>query len=186
MLNKTLSFGSTVLALSLCATLSSGVVVATPAAEQETNFQTSTPKSQNPNPKSQAPPTSSIASGPTIAGCPLFPANNIWNAKVDWLPVHPKSNAYISSIHGATTGLHPDFGTEWAGGPIGIPYTVTLASQTPVTITFTAYGDESDPGPYPIPTAAPIEGGPSSDGDRHVLVVDKDNCKLYEMFYSFP
>jgi hypothetical protein len=189
MLNKALSLGSTVIFLYLCATFSSGVVAATPSVEI-TNSQIPTAKSakSQPTPQPQMPSTLGVApaAAPTIAGCPLFPANNIWNAKVDWLPVHPKSNAYISALNGSTTGLHPDFGTEWEGGPIGIPYTVTLGSQTPVTITFNLYGDESDPGPYPIPPDAPIEGGPLSDGDRHVLVVDKDNCKLYEMFNSFP
>jgi len=175
MLNKALSFGSTFIALSLCATLSSGVAVATPSAEA-TNSQIQTPKVQTPTTSGVTP-----ASGSTIAGCPLFPANNIWNARVDTLPVHPLSSAYVSSI-GASTGLHPDFGTEWSGGLIGIPYTVTVGTQTPVTITFTAYGDESDPGPYPIPPNAPIEDG----SDRHVLVVDKDHCKLYEMFNSVP
>jgi len=182
MLNKALSFGSTIIALSLCATLSSGVVVATPSTEP------TAPVTQPLAPSPESPTTFSItpAAAPTIAGCPLFPANNIWNAKVDWLPIHSKSSAYISSINGSTTGLHPDFGTEWEEGPIGIPYTVTTGSQISVTITFTEYPEESDAGPYPIPTAAPIEGGPASDGDRHVLVVEKDHCKLYEMYHSYP
>jgi hypothetical protein len=80
---------------------------------------------------------------------------------------------------------HPDFGTEWQGAPIGIPWTSVPGSQPAVPITF-LYSDESDPGPYPIPPDAPIEGGPASDGDRHVLVVDRDACILYEMFYAFP
>ncbi len=116
----------------------------------------------------------------------MFPADNVWNTRVDWLPVHARSAAYINSI-GFNTGLHPDFGAgEWDGGPIGIPYTTVPGTQPDVDIVYTDYGDESDPGPFPIPAAPPIEGGPDSDGDRHVLVVDTDNCMLYELFYSWP
>jgi hypothetical protein len=82
--------------------------------------------------------------------------------------------------------LHPDFGTTWAGTPNGIPYIVVSGAQQRVPITFTAYGGESDPGPYPVPPSAPIEGGPSSTGDRHVIVIDRDNWKLYELFSAYP
>ncbi|MCB1049906.1 MAG: hypothetical protein KDC71_04845 [Acidobacteria bacterium] len=123
--------------------------------------------------------------GPNIAGCPVFPINNIWNTRVDSLPVHAQSAAWINSI-GANTGFHMDFGSGlWQGAPIGIPYTTVPGSQPLVPIVFDVE-DESDPGPYPIPPDAPIEGGPGSNGDRHVLVIDADNCVLYEMFYSFP
>jgi hypothetical protein len=124
------------------------------------------------------------AAAPTIAGCPLLPADNVWNARVDTLPVDLRSNAYIASI-GAATGLHPDFGTVWEGAPIGIPYNVVSSAQTPVQVEF-GYSDESDPGPYPIPLNPLIEGGPDSDGDRHVLIVDRDRCILYEMWDSHP
>jgi len=87
---------------------------------------------------------------------------------------------------GLTTGLHPDFGTVWDGAPNGIPYIVVSGTQAPVSINFTAYGPQSDPGPYPVPSNAPIEGGPNSTGDRHVLVIDRDNWKLYEMYRAFP
>ena len=118
---------------------------------------------------------------PSIAGCPLFPASNVWNARVDNLPIDPYSNAYINSI-GSNIGLHPDFGAgEWDGGPIGIPYNVVPGNQPPVEVTFD-YDDESDPGPYPIPPDAPVEGG----SDRHVLVVDRDRCKLYELWNAWP
>jgi hypothetical protein len=119
-----------------------------------------------------------------ISGCTMFPADNVWNTPIDSLPVDPNSDAYINSI-GPTTKLHADFGGNLDGtGPFGIPYTVT--SGTPrVPVSF-FYAGDSDPGPYPIPTAAPIEGGPSSSGDRHVLVVDRDNCVLYEMWDSHP
>lgn len=119
-----------------------------------------------------------------VGGCPLFPANNIWNARVDRLPLDPHSADYINSI-GATRGLHPDFGANWNGGPFGIPYTTVPGAQAQVPVSF-EYADESDPGPYPIPPDAPIEGGADSDGDRHVIVVDRDNCKLYEMWNSWP
>jgi hypothetical protein len=117
-----------------------------------------------------------------IAGCPIFPADNVWNTPIDHLPVDPNSSAYISSI-GANTSVHPDFGTVWEGAPIGIPYNIVPGTQPMVNITFD-YSDESDPGPYPIPPHAEIEGGDTSSGDRHILVLDKDNCILYETFYS--
>ncbi|MEZ0368640.1 MAG: hypothetical protein ACAI44_06055 [Candidatus Sericytochromatia bacterium] len=97
----------------------------------------------------------------------------------------PNSATLISSI-GLDTHFHPDWGANWNGGPFGIPYVVVSGSQTKVPITFTDYGDESDPGPYPVPQNAPIEGGANADGDRHILVLDRDNWKLYELFYAFP
>ena len=126
---------------------------------------------------------------PQIAGCDIFPGDNIWNTPIDTLPVHPNSDNYISTI-GANAILHADFGSGvWPPGsnsPIGIPYVEVPGSQPKVPITFFWYPDESDPGPYPIPSDAPIEGGPDSDGDRHVIVLDQDNCILYEMYYAFP
>ncbi len=122
---------------------------------------------------------------PLLADCNMFPADNIWNVPVDTLPLDANSDAYINTI-GADVHLHPDFGSGlWEGGPIGIPYIDVPGTQTKVTVTFD-YDDESDPGPYPIPPDAPIEGGSNSVGDRHVLVMDRDNCILYEMFYAFP
>lgn len=124
--------------------------------------------------------------GPTLAGCPLFPADNIWNARVDALPRHDRSDDYIAAI-GAEATVHPDFGSGlWEGGPIGIPFVVVPADQPPVDIVWSAYGDESDPGPYPIPADAPVEGGPDADGDRHVLVVQQGSCRLYELYRAFP
>lgn len=119
-----------------------------------------------------------------IEGCGVFPANNIWNAPVDNLPLDPHSADYINTI-GSNTGFHPDFGAGlWNNAPIGIPFTTVPGSQPLVAISFT-YSDESDPGPYPIPENAPIEGGANSSGDRHVLIIDKDNCKLYEIYKSY-
>ncbi len=114
----------------------------------------------------------------------MFPPDNPWNTDVSSYPVHPQSDGYVNSI-GRADHLHPDFGTVWDGAPIGIPYVVVGAGQPKVPVTFD-YADESDPGPYPVPANAPIEGGANSDGDRHVIVLDKDNCKLYEMFYAWP
>ena len=112
--------------------------------------------------------------------CSLFRPDNVWNADVSALPVHPLSDAYIASI-GATTAVHPDFGTRYQGHPNGIPYTVVPPTQRRVRTRF-QYADESDPGPYPIPRNAPIEGGKRARGDRHVLVVEADTCRLYELF----
>jgi hypothetical protein len=95
------------------------------------------------------------------------------------------TDALINSI-GRDTTLHADFGTEWEGAPIGIPYVIVPGTQPLVPIEFTDYGDESDPGPYPVPPDAPVEGGPDGDGDRHVLVVDADTCMLYELFNAWP
>ncbi|MGH9900867.1 MAG: hypothetical protein ACRD68_03405 [Pyrinomonadaceae bacterium] len=120
-----------------------------------------------------------------LRGKRVLPADNPWNQDVSGSPVDPNSANLIASI-GLTTGLHPDFGTTWAGAPNGIPYVVVSGTQARVPITFTAYGDESDPGPYPVPPDAPVEGGPNGTGDRHVIVVDRDNWKLYELFSAYP
>ena len=114
-----------------------------------------------------------------------FPPDNPWNQDISNAPVDPNSNNLIASI-GTNVTLHPDFGTVFNGAPNGIPYVVVAGNQPRVPINFTLYGDESDPGPYPVPTNAPIEGGPTSNGDRHVIVIDRDNWKLYEMGNSYP
>ena len=120
--------------------------------------------------------------------CPVLPADNIWNRPVTDLPVHSESTDYIAAI-GADTAFHADFGSgvypPGSTSPIGIPY-VEVDGATPVAIVFTDYGDESDPGPYPIPDGAPIEGGAEASGDRHVIVVDTADCTLYELFYAWP
>ena len=129
--------------------------------------------------------TSTGRSATYLEGCPLFPADNLWNTPVDDLPIDSGSNAYITTI-GANASLHPDFGSGvWAGGPIGIPYTIVDGSQPEVNVDFD-YADESDPGPYPIPADASIEGGSLSSGDRHVLVLDRDACILYELYAAYP
>jgi hypothetical protein len=124
--------------------------------------------------------------GRVPAGCPILPADNIWNTPVDSLPVDARSDAYVRSI-GRDGGLHPDFASGlFEGEPIGIPFVVVPGSQPLVSIVFTASGDESDPGPYPVPADAPIEGGSCADGDRHVLVVQEETCVLYELFNARP
>jgi hypothetical protein len=126
----------------------------------------------------------SVREPPSLGDCPLLPADHWWNARVDELPVDPRSDDYVDAL-GAGTGVHPDFGAGlWDGGPIGIPWTSVEAGQPLVDVSF--YYDDSDPGPYPIPPDAPVEGGPQADGDRHVLVVDEDACLLYEMFDAHP
>jgi hypothetical protein len=120
----------------------------------------------------------------SLGGRQLFPADNAWNADISGQPADPNSSALIASC-GATSPLHPDFGTVYAGAPNGIPYVVVHGTQARVPVTFT-YADESDPGPYPVPPFAPIEGGPSGTGDRHALTVDIDHWQLYEMFDATP
>jgi hypothetical protein len=128
-----------------------------------------------------------LGAGASLQGFLPFPADNAWNQDVSAAPVDPNSAAIIAFI-GASTGLHADFGAGlWQGAPIGIPYTVVASSaQAKVPVAFTAYGSESDPGPMPIPAAAPIEGGTAATGDRHVLVMDRDTCLLYELYRAFP
>jgi hypothetical protein len=118
-----------------------------------------------------------VSRPPKLAGCPVFPASNPWNQRVDNLPVAANSAAIIASI-GADTGLHPDFGSGlWDGAPIGIPITIVRAGVPKSRVSFD-YADESDRGPYPIPATVKIEGG----GDRHALVLDSSACKLYELY----
>ena len=121
----------------------------------------------------------------SLQGLRPFPDDNAWNTDVSSLPVDPNSQAIIASI-GELVGLHPDFGTTYNGAPNGIPYVVVDGSQPKVAITFNEYGDESDPGPYPVPLDAPIEGGSQGTGDRHVLVIDRDAWKLYELYHAIP
>jgi len=132
------------------------------------------------------PPGESPAAGLNGALVPrqLFPAESPWNQPVDGAAVDPQSDQLIGSI-GADRYLHPDFGASWNGGPFGIPYVVVRGDQPRLTVVFD-YDDESDPGPYPIPPNPPIEGGPSSTGDRHLLIVDADHWVLYELFAAYP
>ena len=124
-------------------------------------------------------------SPPSLEGCPIFPADNVWNTPIDRLPVDSNSPIYIANI-GIEKGVHPDFGSGlWDGAPIGIPCNVVPGTQPKIEISF-EFETESDPGPYPIPPDPDIEGGDDSTGDRHVLVLDKDNCILYETWSTYP
>ena len=125
-----------------------------------------------------------LGANASLHGARLFPANNPWNQRIDTAPVDANSNAIISRI--ATARLHPDFGANYDGGPFGIPYRVVSGSQAKVQIGPILYADESDPGLYPIPADAPIEGGSQSTGDRHVLVLDRDHWILYELYNAYP
>ena len=122
---------------------------------------------------------------PQAPRCPILPASNPFNQRVDALPVARNSATLIGSIGNDSTAK-ADFGSGlWEGGPIGIPYKVVRGSQKRVPVSF-AYADESDRGPYPLPANVPIEGGRNARGDRHVIVVDRDRCKLYELFDAHP
>jgi len=124
--------------------------------------------------------------GGSLGGFVPFPADNLWNKDISSAPVDSNSAALINFI-GPNIGLHADFGSGlYAGSIIGIPYQVVDSTQAPVTINFTAYGDESDPGPMPIPLNAPIEGDPNPSGDQHVLILDDANCWLYELYSAQP
>ena len=122
---------------------------------------------------------------PKAPACPVFPANNHWNLRVDRLPPHSNSSAIVRSI-GLGETMHADFGSgRYDGGPIGIPFVTVGARQPRVPVSF-EYADESDRGRYPIPRRAPVEGGRHADGDRHVIVVDRSRCRLYELFAAYP
>lgn len=144
-----------------------------------------------PTPDSAPAPTPDSAPAPrpdtniNPGECSIFPADDPWNIDISNYPVHANSAGIVAAT-GGSKPLHPDFGTVWNGAPNGIPFVAVSGSQAPVPIRFTAYGDESDPGPYPIPSDAPIEGGPDGTADRHVIALDVDNCMLYELYRAFP
>jgi hypothetical protein len=142
-------------------------------------------------------PAGAVGPYPSLSPCPVFPdpaaslsprapslaTEAAWNQDVSKAPRDPRSAAYIAYIdaHGGDH-LHPDFGSP---RPYGFPYSVVGTGQRKLPIHYTAYGDESDPGPFPVPAGAPVEGGNRSDGDRHVLVVDRSACRLYELYRAF-
>lgn len=130
------------------------------------------------------PPGDSLPPNDPLPLRTVFPADNAWNRDISAEPVDPNSANLIASC-GAARSLHPDFGTEYGGVPWGIPYVTVRGTQPRVPVSF-YYAEESDPGPYPIPPNAPIEGGAAASGDRHVLVLDIDNWKLYELFDARP
>jgi hypothetical protein len=134
----------------------------------------------------QAQAASSTGGVQTLPGtsCPVFPADNPWNQRVDRLPVASNSSALVASI-GLDNPVHPDFGTVYGGAPNGIPYAVVTNHTRRVPVSF-QYASESDRGRYPLPRNVPIEGGPHSSGDRHVIVINKDTCTDYELFAAYP
>ncbi len=142
-------------------------------------------------------PARAVGPYPDLGSCQVFPdppaslsprapslaTEAAWNQDVSRAPRDPRSAAYVAHINsGGGDHLHPDFGSPRG---YGFPYAVVGAGQPRLPIHYTAYGDESDPGPFPVPGRAPVEGGNSSDGDRHVLVVDRDSCTLFELYRAF-
>jgi len=123
--------------------------------------------------------------GGSLGSLAIFPADNPWNTDISAQPVDPSSATLLNNCGGAGRRVHADFGTVWDGAPNGIPYVLVGGTQPKVAVSFD-YADESDPGPYPIPANAPVEGGPNGTGDRHVIVIDTTNKRLYETFDSRP
>lgn len=122
--------------------------------------------------------------GDVAADAPSLPDQRAWNQDISSAPLHPQSQAIINRINSdGGDALHPDFGSP---REYGIPYRVVGKRAKPVKVRFTAYGDESDKGKYRVPLSAPVEGGASADGDRHVIAYDKARCKLYELYRAFP
>jgi hypothetical protein len=132
----------------------------------------------------QAAPTAAQVQTLPGTSCPVFPADNPWNQRVDKLPVAGDSAALIAQI-GLSDPVHPDFGTVYNGAPNGIPYAVVTNATKRVPVSF-QYASESDGHRYPLPRNVPIEGGARSSGDRHVIVVNKDTCTDYELFAAYP
>ncbi len=144
-----------------------------------------------------AAPAEAVGPYPSLGACQVFPdppaslsprapslgTEAAWNQDISKAPRDPRSAAYIAYIdsHGGDR-LHPDFGSP---RPYGFPFAVVGGGQRKLPVHYTAYGEESDAGPFPVPAGAPVEGGNGSDGDRHVLVVDRDACKLYELYRAF-
>ena len=126
----------------------------------------------------------SLIAGPPLPARLVFPPDNDWNRDISADSVDVDSDSLIAHC-GATASLHPDFGTWYQGALFGIPFATVDSTQPRVPVSF-QYADESDPGPYPIPPNVPIEGGGASTGDRHVIVVDVDDWKLYELFSARP
>ena len=127
-------------------------------------------------------PRVELGANADLNGVRLLPDDSPWYQDISKAPVDRNSARILARRQQAAA---PDFGPVWEGVPIGIPYVVVPGTQKKVPVAF-KYADESDPGPYPIPPDAPIEGGPNGDGDRHVLVLDRDNWILYELFNAFP
>ena len=142
------------------------------------------PASAGPSVAGPPPPVPSASPKPA-GGCSILPADNVWHADVSRLPVHRQSAAFVASM-GAATAVHPDFGAgQIDGAPFGIPVTTVRPDQKRVPVRFDD-ADESDPGPYPVPADALVEGGRDADGDRHVILYDPAGCRLYELYDAHP
>lgn len=162
-----------IIVLAACAASGASLFLAcSQAAPQATKKQAGTPA------------LPSLGINADLNGYRPFPDDNPWNMPVDKLPLDPKAETYINAI-GREKPLHPDFGANWNGAPFGIPYMVVDKSTPRVPLGF-VYADESDPGPYPVPDDAPIEGGEKAEGDRHILILHRDEKKLYEIFAATP
>jgi len=167
-------FGICALILSILACNSSIAIITPPA-----NTPPAMPVTETTQPVTEFVATEepTPSSGGT-AGCPIFPADNFWNTRIDSLPIHPLSEAWVNSI-GRGEGFHMDFGSgTWEGGPIGIPYKIVAGSTVPKFDAVFYYPDESDPGPYPIPDNPNREYG----SDHHILTLDTETCRLYEIY----
>lgn len=144
---------------------------------------------KTPEKKQQPPETQQqvkYGMGASLNGFRPFRDDDPWNQEVTKVEVDPNSDRILAPI-GLDGHLHPDFGSgTWNGAPIGIPYIVVPGDQPRVTVQYTAYGDQSDPGPFPLPFETPVEGAPGTDGDRHAIVIDRDNFILYELYRAFP
>jgi hypothetical protein len=158
-MRRTLILIATTLVLASCGRTSAPSVIQTYGALRESGVRRTSP--------------------PVIGGCQIFPANNWWNTDISSYPLDPNSDAYINALPG---NLHPDFGQN---PDYGIPFNIVPSTQQKVAVKF-YYWSQSDKGPYPIPPNAQIEGGPQSTGDRHVLVLQKGVCTLYEMWRAYP
>ena len=158
----------------------SGGPTSTPGASSPATSASATPSASKTSPSPTVPSRTAGAEA-GLGGCAVAPADSVWRARVDHLPVAANSSAIVASI-GTGKHMHADFGSgTWDGGPIGIPVTVAPRGTAKVRVTFD-YADESDKGPYPIPANALVEGGPQADGDRHVLVLDPATCTDYELY----
>ena len=135
-------------------------------------------------PAQSSPATTAAGAGTTVRGapgCPMFPADNVWNTDISKLPVNPRSAAWLRSMNSATTYLHPDFGPDPGGVPYGIPYNIVTSAHSLTSVKF-SYASESDKGPYPFGSRTRIEGGRSAGGDRHAIMVNSGTCPLYELW----
>jgi hypothetical protein len=182
--------GSTVLssptATSIPSTSAPATTSTTERSQPPTSTRASTPRSVASTvpiatTKPAAPKAVRSKSGPSIAGCPVFPADNAWNTDISHLPVDPHSAAWLANSGGPNRLIHPDFGDSGTSVPYGIPFVVTNSSHPRVRVTF-QYSSESDPGPYPFGPDTPIEGGAGSGGDQHAIMLDSSTCTLYELY----